>query len=641
MNSFSADLTENQIYYLLNELGIAIPDDRMSREWSTISSPFREDKNPSFAINIATGGWIDHGTNEKGDIINLVEKQTGLMNGEAIKWTKEKLNLTSKVHVSENENTTLDFSNSTSITDLKSIISEGRETLIATEKHELLSIAYKYDGLQKNTLIEYGVGIYNRFGSEWLAFPYSTGCQLYRRENDKKIISAVTGSEPKKTFFGITQITNKKELYIAKSPRECMLLNQKYGYKVDVIGLCSGEVGTLSDEQANWLTIQIKRSNYRNIYTFLDGDTESAANIAMTFSTSLARIAKKALSPISVYCVNVHKQTSLVSKDVTEAFDLGMEDELFFAMLEDAQVVMIQESEHWFNPLNPLEMDVKPVDFIVEGYCARGLITLIGGSAGSGKSMLNQFLFQSRSNQLLNTKSGKAIYLTGADASDIEVARRARAIGDNNGLQIVNLPDSLLCTATNQQFINDLLTQVQEHNIDALIFDTLADFHTGSLFDPEFANDTMKGFTLLARVANVAIIIITHTRKGSKTKSNYNVEDISDSRIFTTKSDFVFGLRSEYQEGLNLIELQCLKSRSAKPMENLRAEIFSDEENGQIFIYPSDKEFQLEIDNRNVSQTRERLVNEVKRLHEEGKSYRAIADEVGISKSAVGNYLKN
>ena len=53
----------------------------------------------------------------------------------------------------------------------------------------------------------------------------------------------------------------------------------------------------------------------------------------------------------------------------------------------------------WFHLSDPLKDPVPPLEFIIEGYCAKGLITVIGGSAGSGKSLFNQLLFQKRNNE--------------------------------------------------------------------------------------------------------------------------------------------------------------------------------------------------------------------------------------------------
>lgn len=301
----------------------------------------------------------------------------------------------------------------------------------------------------------------------------------------------------------------------------------------------------------------------------------------------------------------------------------------------------LKEPETWFIPSDPFKESVPELEFIVNGYAAKGLITVIGGSAGSGKSLLNQILFQKRNDELLPTKQGKAFYLTGADSSEFEIRRRAKAINENNGLKTVTLPDELYCVATNDAFMGELTHQLIQHDADAVIFDTLADFHDGNLYEAELANRTMKGFTNLARTANVAVILITHTRKGSKIKNEYNVEDISDSRVFGTKADFVFGLKSEYQQdGSNLIELQCVKSRSARPMQNLRAEIYFNTIANELKIERTDKLFSAELDAQSKEEKRQHLINEVGKLKVAGKSVREIADNLDIAVGTVSKYSK-
>ena len=53
-----------------------------------ICSPFREDRNPSFSVWVNSDGvgfWKDHGTEEAGDEVQLLEKARGLSNVDAMK----------------------------------------------------------------------------------------------------------------------------------------------------------------------------------------------------------------------------------------------------------------------------------------------------------------------------------------------------------------------------------------------------------------------------------------------------------------------------------------------------------------------------------------------------------------------------
>lgn len=299
------------------------------------------------------------------------------------------------------------------------------------------------------------------------------------------------------------------------------------------------------------------------------------------------------------------------------------------------------EADTWFSISDPLKAPVPPLEFIVDGYCAKGLITVIGGSAGSGKSLFNQVLFQKRNSELLPTKKGKAIYLTGADSSEYEIRRRAKAIKSNNGIYTAPLPETIYCVATNDKFMVELERQIQNRGFDVVIFDTIADFHEGNLYEAEKANITMQRFTRLARTANVAVVLITHTRKGSKIKSEYSIEDISDSRVFGTKADFVFGLKSEYKkDGSNLIELQCVKSRSSEPIPPLRAEISLNSETNELKINQSERLFIHELEAQSKEDKKLHKIKEVHKLKKEGKSTREIAELLGIAIGTVSKYGK-
>lgn len=176
---------------------------------------------------------------------------------------------------------------------------------------------------------------------------------------------------------------------------------------------------------------------------------------------------------------------------------------------------------------------------------------------------------------------------------------------------------------------------------DVIVFDTIADFHNGNLYDPKDVNETMQAFRSLAVQANVGVVLITHTRKGSKIKTRYDIEDISDSRIFTTKADMVFELKSEYQnDSYNLIELQCLKSRSSKPLEDVRLAIEENIQTNELEINLSEDLFSYELEDQRKVKAREEKKSLVKKLKNEGLSYREIEEKTGIPKSTVATLLK-
>src|SRR5699024_3705829 len=69
-----------------------------------MKSPLREDNNASFSINLDTGLWKDHGSDESGDIVNLVERKVKKYNTEAIKWIKYHSSLSSALYEAPKSN---------------------------------------------------------------------------------------------------------------------------------------------------------------------------------------------------------------------------------------------------------------------------------------------------------------------------------------------------------------------------------------------------------------------------------------------------------------------------------------------------------------------------------------------------------
>lgn len=294
----------------------------------------------------------------------------------------------------------------------------------------------------------------------------------------------------------------------------------------------------------------------------------------------------------------------------------------------------------WFNPTDPFIERVEPLEFIVDGFAALGMITVLGGSSGSGKSMLTQYLFSNHDNDILTVSPiSKAIYLTGADASETEVRRRAKSIRVNHGLRTVKMPDDVLCTATNDEFMDKITQEVLNHKFTAIIFDTIADFHEGSTYEADLVNKTMAKFRKMAERTNAAIILITHTKKGSKMKERYDVEDIADSRIWVTKADFIFALKSEYQQGDNLTELQCLKSRSPRPLSDIRMMSKYTQQNG-FSISKSDQYFKSELEGISKQQKKDRLIQACHKEKALGKTHREIAGKLGIGVGTVSKYLE-
>lgn len=87
-------ITPNEVRFILSEIGMNWPTSKVNNEgWVLINSPFREDKHPSFSLDINSGGFIDFARPDvKGDLVTLVMHATGRDWKQAKTWILSLLN---------------------------------------------------------------------------------------------------------------------------------------------------------------------------------------------------------------------------------------------------------------------------------------------------------------------------------------------------------------------------------------------------------------------------------------------------------------------------------------------------------------------------------------------------------------------
>lgn len=341
-------VTENHIRKILEYVGINLPTDPDGNGQILMSSPLREDKNPSFSMNLKENGvWIDHATGEKGNIIHLISKYLKIENDIALKLAVEILRgnypniLNYRIPKKRQYHSKTESSKKTGITDSCKNFSQqadintenisngsiGQKPIynsrqatdrLNNEKNSLLECVEKYDLLTKETLLAYNCGIRFEYNSDWLSIPYETGVQLYRRVNEKKVIRMLKGSKPTGSFFGTENLSGKSVLFIAKSPREAMLLHQEFGEYVDVISIMSGEVCKLSDLQEKKLKTVIK--SYKIIKVIFDCDTKAAHQTAKEFTRSVVTAVQ---SRCLLKYINISKLTDQECKDLNDLLKTG------------------------------------------------------------------------------------------------------------------------------------------------------------------------------------------------------------------------------------------------------------------------------------------------------------------------------
>lgn len=356
----SNELTPHNVETVLHHLGIERNGSKSdTKGWITIKSPLRDERNPSFGLNLNTGAWHDHGTDESGDIVTLTERLRRTDTTGAIHWIKDQVGLSGSL---QSDNSKVINSRNDEVepfwtAEHKKILTAGQKRL--ENEHDILEDAALYDCLSIDTLKSFGCGIVNEYKNDWLAFPYDTGCQLYRRNSEGKVIRQMKGSAPKLSFFGTRRVSGDKPfLYIAKSPRETMLLHQEYSNSADVIGLASGEMGNLSNEQAAWLTSQISKSDYRQILVFLDCDTETAYQTAKSLAMGIKEIAPKQ----EVLLVNIYEYTGGIYKDFTDCVRDNMPEDQFQNLLDSVELIPQTKQVKQTKQVNTIQKDDLKLD---------------------------------------------------------------------------------------------------------------------------------------------------------------------------------------------------------------------------------------------------------------------------------------
>lgn len=87
-------LRPKEVQTILRALGLKWHDHKVNNlGWVRINSPLRDDRKPSFSLSIIHGGFKDFGTDETGNIIQLVRHIKGYNSKNAKKWILKTANI--------------------------------------------------------------------------------------------------------------------------------------------------------------------------------------------------------------------------------------------------------------------------------------------------------------------------------------------------------------------------------------------------------------------------------------------------------------------------------------------------------------------------------------------------------------------
>jgi hypothetical protein len=151
---------------------------------------------------------------------------------------------------------------------------------------------------------------------------------------------------------------------------------------------------------------------------------------------------------------------------------------------------------------------IKTVTWLWEPYIPKGLLTLVAGVPGQGKSMFTCWLAAEVS------KKGSVLMSNAEDDSSLIVRPRLEAAGAKlRNIKFLSprpiLPDD---TA-------NLIREIEEHRAQLVILDPLQSHMGVSIFSPR-ATDVLEPFAAECAARDVAFVIVSHTIKSLPKKAH-------------------------------------------------------------------------------------------------------------------------
>ncbi|KKN43306.1 hypothetical protein LCGC14_0704580 [marine sediment metagenome] len=180
-----------------------------NRQWITVSSPFRDDLNPSFSVNLDNGVWKDHATGESGNVFTYIEKLKNLNRKEATLYLCSYLNIAyeknsiKKIEYMKLHNSLLDDKKS------QKWLEDKRGISIQT------IVRFKL-GVEKDRIT---IPIFDEVGDCLNIRKHSI------KKNKNKVISYRTGYGSNR-LFNVDNLKKNKDIILCEGELDCILLNQ-------------------------------------------------------------------------------------------------------------------------------------------------------------------------------------------------------------------------------------------------------------------------------------------------------------------------------------------------------------------------------------------------------------------------------
>lgn len=285
-------------------------------------------------------------------------------------------------------------------------------------------------------------------------------------------------------------------------------------------------------------------------------------------------------------------------------------------------------------------------EIVFGDYIHQKELALIVGDTNSGKTLLAGDIALANNDNLchwnepMNNVKRKTIYIDG-EHSDSQIARRYEHLLTCTSGDLIR---GRFTEAEYDDCIEDKLLAIEKlirKNSDTklLIVDNLmCALNNGN--SVRQAQQFIQGLKRIKEMHDLTIILVAHLSKRNS-KNPIEIKDILGSSIIANYADSIIAVGNSC-EGDNIKYLKQLKSRSSIKMSEVAVMEIVEEP----YLHFEFREYDMEenhLPKKTVSRSSiSPIIGEtVLRLRNEGLTFRNIAEQLGLSKSAVGRFLKN
>jgi AAA domain len=284
-------------------------------------------------------------------------------------------------------------------------------------------------------------------------------------------------------------------------------------------------------------------------------------------------------------------------------------------------------------------------------------LAILFGDTGKGKSILAVSIANAISKGesflgLENAYPAQCVLYYDFELSDKQFQKRySNDLGEmypfNSNFFIDNMDfTDILPKTKNEKFEDNLVekikTDIQETEAKIVVIDNMTFLSTQSAEDSQVALNLMRKLKELKTEAGISVLVLAHTPKRTN-PMGITIQDLAGSKHISNFADNVFALgQSNKDKDLRYL-IQVKPSRSGELKYDKSNVILCEieKQDNYLTFHPKGNAVEYELLRSGDSDNEDDLIDHAKELKAKGMSYRNIADELGVSKSKVGRWLKH